>query len=81
MFEPFRRIEQSRSLDTGGHGLGLSIARSIVLEHGGTIELSNRDSAGICARIFLPNSAQKSRDAKSHGQGSEASGFIRQDDI
>lgn len=67
VFEPFRRIEQSRSLDTGGHGLGLSIARSIVLEHGGTVELSNRDSGGICARIVLPIPTQKSHDEKSLG--------------
>ena len=54
VFQPFQRIEQSRSLDTGGHGLGLSIARSIVLEHGGTIELLNRDEGGLRARIILP---------------------------
>jgi signal transduction histidine kinase len=54
VFQPFQRIEQSRSLDTGGHGLGLSIARTIVLEHGGTIELLNRDEGGLRARIILP---------------------------
>lgn len=54
VFQPFQRIEQSRSLDTGGHGLGLSIARSIVLEHGGTIELLNRDEGGLRVRIILP---------------------------
>ena len=54
VFQPFQRIEQSRSLDTGGHGLGLSIARSIVLEHGGTIALLNRDEGGLRARIILP---------------------------
>ncbi|PYC46614.1 two-component sensor histidine kinase [Litorivita pollutaquae] len=53
-FQPYQRIEQSRSLDTGGHGLGLSIARSIVLEHGGTIDLSNRDEGGLRARVMLP---------------------------
>ena len=54
VFQPYQRIEQSRSLDTGGHGLGLSIARSIVLEHGGTIDLSNRDAGGLRARVVLP---------------------------
>ncbi|WP_282048197.1 ATP-binding protein [Sulfitobacter mediterraneus] len=54
VFQPYQRIEQSRSLDTGGHGLGLSIARSIVLEHGGTIDLSNRDEGGLRARVVLP---------------------------
>ena len=54
VFQPFQRIEQSRSLETGGHGLGLSIARSIVLEHGGAIDLSNRDEGGLRARVVLP---------------------------
>lgn len=54
VFQPFVRIEQSRSLETGGHGLGLAIARSIVLEHGGTIELLNLEEHGLRARIVLP---------------------------
>ncbi|SPJ26550.1 ATP-binding protein [Falsiruegeria mediterranea] len=54
VFQPYQRIEQSRSLETGGHGLGLSIARSIVLEHGGAIDLSNRDEGGLRARVVLP---------------------------
>lgn len=54
VFQPFLRLEQSRSHETGGHGLGLSIARSIVLEHGGTITLSNRKDGGLCARVVLP---------------------------
>ncbi|AEI96515.1 ATP-binding protein [Roseobacter litoralis] len=54
VFQPFLRLEQSRSHETGGHGLGLSIARSIVLEHGGTITLSNRKDGGLCARVALP---------------------------
>ncbi len=54
VFKPFQRIEKSRSLETGGHGLGLSIARSIVLEHGGTIELTNREEGGLRARVVLP---------------------------
>ncbi len=61
VFQPFQRIEQSRSLDTGGHGLGLSIARSIVLEHGGTIELSNRDEGGLRARVVLPMAMPRTR--------------------
>lgn len=54
VFQPYQRIEQSRSLERGGHGLGLSIARSIVLEHGGTIDLANRDEGGLRARVVLP---------------------------
>lgn len=48
VFDPFFRLEQSRSLETGGHGLGLSIARTIIRAHGGDISLSNRDEGGGC---------------------------------
>ncbi|MGX9847436.1 ATP-binding protein [Limimaricola litoreus] len=54
MFEPFVRGEQSRSQDTGGAGLGLSITRTILRAHGGEIELSNRESGGLEARVTLP---------------------------
>ncbi|WP_424972944.1 ATP-binding protein [Dinoroseobacter sp. S76] len=59
VFQPFLRLEGSRSRETGGHGLGLSIARSIVLQHGGTITLSNRAEGGLCARIVLPVNAHQ----------------------
>ncbi|WP_428700232.1 ATP-binding protein [Stappia sp.] len=54
VFEPFVRIEESRSEETGGIGLGLSIARSIVHAHGGTLDLVNRPQGGLEARITLP---------------------------
>ena len=55
VFEPYVRLETSRSRATGGHGLGLSIARSIILEHGGTLTLSNLVSGGLRAQIRLPS--------------------------
>lgn len=60
VFQPFQRIEKSRSLETGGHGLGLSIARSIVLGHGGAIDLINREQGGLRARVVLPLAMSKS---------------------
>lgn len=54
VFDPFFRLEQSRSLETGGHGLGLSIARTIIRAHGGDISLSNRDEGGLRATIAIP---------------------------
>lgn len=54
VFEPFSRLESSRSRDTGGIGLGLTIARDIIGAHGGDITLENRDSGGLRARIILP---------------------------
>ena len=42
VFEPFYRQERSRNPETGGVGLGLSVARSIIWEHNGDIRLANR---------------------------------------
>jgi signal transduction histidine kinase len=53
VFEPFYRIEPSRSRDTGGSGLGLSIARDIAQAHGGTLTLRNRAAGGLMAELRL----------------------------
>ena len=54
VFEPFRRVEVSRSRDTGGIGLGLTAARSIARSHGGDITLVNRLGGGLKVRASLP---------------------------
>lgn len=54
MFEPFVRGEESRNARTGGAGLGLSIARSLLLAHGGTLRLENRTPKGLRAIATLP---------------------------
>lgn len=54
VFEPFYRIESSRSRQTGGTGLGLTIARNIVTQHGGSIRLSNRREGGLEVLLTLP---------------------------
>ncbi|WP_281980954.1 ATP-binding protein [Thalassorhabdomicrobium marinisediminis] len=54
MFHPFTRGDDSRSLETGGAGLGLSIARTIVHAHGGRITLENRADGGLRATVALP---------------------------
>ena len=54
VFEPFVRLEASRSRDTGGSGLGLAIARNIVHGHGGDIALGNRAQGGLRATVVLP---------------------------
>ena len=55
MFEPFFRLEGSRSRDSGGVGLGLSIARNIARWHGGEIRLRNAaDGPGLVAELTLP---------------------------
>lgn len=54
VFEPFTRLESSRNRATGGIGLGLSIARSVVQAHGGRLTLDNRAEGGLRATISLP---------------------------
>lgn len=54
VFQPFVRLEESRSHETGGIGLGMAIARSIVRQHGGDIVLIHDDPKGFCVRIHLP---------------------------
>jgi len=54
VFDPFTRLETSRSRDTGGIGLGLPIARAILRAHGGDVALSNRPKGGLVARVRLP---------------------------
>ncbi len=54
VFEPFIRLETSRSRETGGVGLGLAIARGITRSHGGDVDLSNRPTGGLRARLRLP---------------------------
>jgi signal transduction histidine kinase len=57
VFAPFVRLDESRGEETGGIGLGLAIARSIVRGHGGDIALQNRERGGLSATIQLPNNS------------------------
>jgi signal transduction histidine kinase len=63
VFAPFFRLEGSRSRDTGGTGLGLSVARSIIRRHGGDITLHDRDGGGLLARVTLPAVAARTAQA------------------
>ncbi|MGB7540882.1 MAG: ATP-binding protein [Burkholderiales bacterium] len=54
VFEPYYRLEGSRNRETGGTGLGLTIARSIAEAHGGRLGLRNRPEGGLEARLTLP---------------------------
>ncbi|WP_137680673.1 ATP-binding protein [Aurantiacibacter suaedae] len=59
MFEPFARGEASRNRTTGGAGLGLTLARAIAEQHGGSLSLANRvengEVVGLVAELRLPH--------------------------
>jgi signal transduction histidine kinase len=57
VFEPFYRTAGARGTDRQGMGLGLAIARSIILAHGGTIELLDRPRCGLMVLVTLPEVA------------------------
>jgi hypothetical protein len=54
VFQPFHRVDPSRSRETGGMGLGLPIARNILRAHGGDVRLANRQPQGLVATVTLP---------------------------
>ncbi|MCG2584892.1 ATP-binding protein [Massilia sp. TS11] len=54
VFEPFYRVEGSRSRESGGTGLGLTIARNIAEQHGGSIAIGNHPDGGLEVQLVLP---------------------------
>lgn len=54
LFEPFFRADKSRNTAKGGYGLGLAIAKQIVMQHQGAIEASNNESGGARFRLRFP---------------------------
>jgi len=54
LFEPFFRVDRSRSKKTGGYGLGLSICKRIIDAHGGTIVVENNAGRGASFIVSLP---------------------------
>lgn len=54
VFRPFYRLEDSRNRDTGGVGLGLTVARSIIRSHSGEVTLANREGGGLRVIVNLP---------------------------
>ena len=54
VFKAFYRVDSSRNKETGGVGLGLAIAKDIIVSHGGSIELSDSNLGGLRVVISLP---------------------------
>jgi signal transduction histidine kinase len=67
VFEPFYRVDRSRSKDTGGYGIGLSLVKRIVEAHGGSITIESRVGEGTSVRVLLPVSG--------NGQGRKSAGW------
>ncbi|TVM17672.1 hypothetical protein DPQ33_08510 [Oceanidesulfovibrio indonesiensis] len=54
LFEPFFRVDESRTRESGGYGLGLSLCQAIVRAHGGDIAIESRPGAGTTITVTLP---------------------------
>ena len=54
VFQPFYRLDHSRSTSTGGSGLGLAIVSQLCLAHGWVVNLNNRATGGIDAHLIIP---------------------------
>jgi signal transduction histidine kinase len=56
IFEPFYRTDKSRNRKTGGYGLGLSLCKTIIEAHGGTIDVQSNTGKGTMFSLHLPKS-------------------------
>jgi signal transduction histidine kinase len=72
VFTPYFRLDKSRNRTTGGVGLGLSVAQSIIRGHGGEIVLENRPGGGLEARITLPVAVLSGQDCPAEAERVEA---------
>ncbi len=54
IFEPFYRVDKSRSKQTGGYGLGMSVCKKIMEAHGGQIDITSQPNKGTCVLLTFP---------------------------
>jgi len=55
IFEPFYRVDKSRSKDTGGYGLGLGLCKTVMEAHQGKIEIESAPNKGTTVSLFFPH--------------------------
>ena len=68
-FLPFVRLEESRGRETGGSGLGLTIARAVVGSHEGSVVLENRAEGGLRVTVSLPRLGRPAPERSVGGEG------------
>ena len=68
-FLPFVRLEESRGRETGGSGLGLTIARAVVGSHEGSVTLENRAEGGLRVTVSLPRLGRPAPERSVGGEG------------
>ena len=68
VFEPFYRLDRSRSRKTGGYGLGLSICKRIMEAHGGSIAVTNNSRRGASFVLTFPNASHREDGASVDGK-------------
>lgn len=61
LFERFYRSDESRTRETGGHGLGLAIAKAMIIGQGGRIRVKSKEGEGSEFIILLPKSCEESK--------------------
>ena len=71
IFERFVRLDDARSRDDGGAGLGLAIARDVAERHGGTLTVARAPAGGAlsncaCRRRTLPTTPARSANRRPH---------------
>jgi signal transduction histidine kinase len=72
VFEPFYRLEVSRNRESGGTGLGLTIARNLARAHGGELHLRNLGERGLEAVLTLPRKSVRQPHARSESSLAQA---------
>jgi signal transduction histidine kinase len=81
VFEPFYRLEGSRNRESGGTGLGLTIARNLARSHGGELRLRNAAKGGLEVVLTLPRESSDPAIAAERGSRPRLTSGLRADGL